>query len=288
MRRGFSLVELMVVIAIISVLAALFQPTFVQAVENSRRSVCSNNPRQLLLGLMNYAGDFGGKVPPPYSSWQFRNCTRVNAGTGIVTPYRHPTIPGAYIFYPPLMFLIDMNYTPKPLYVCPSMDYDCTISPQDHMHYEYRGNSSIEIYSGDMRVFSRPGIGQYALFWDHASDKTYSIIDPTYRRESKIDGSIFFGLTTNYTRLKWAHEDGGNICRYDGSVKWLDNHPHTSTNNTSRIFGSWPAYRYDTGRKIIASFNEGTTKCGIDVWINEYPIVDGDSLYKCLCIRSFA
>jgi prepilin-type processing-associated H-X9-DG protein len=58
------LVELMVVIGIIVILAALLLPALATSREAARSAQCQNNLRQLVLATMQYAHNTGGVLPP--------------------------------------------------------------------------------------------------------------------------------------------------------------------------------------------------------------------------------
>ena len=66
--RGFTLVELLVVITIIGILMSLLLPAVQSARESARKVQCSNNIRNLGLALNNYHTSF--RIFPPSSVWK--------------------------------------------------------------------------------------------------------------------------------------------------------------------------------------------------------------------------
>jgi len=64
-ERGFTLVELLVVITILAMLVALLIPAVQMAREAARKTQCLNNEKQLALGIVNYATT-KNKFPPMF------------------------------------------------------------------------------------------------------------------------------------------------------------------------------------------------------------------------------
>jgi prepilin-type processing-associated H-X9-DG protein len=120
-RRAFTLVELLVLVAIVAVLLALLLPSLKRAQEHARRAACLSNLSQIGRAIMMYVNDYKGRFPRE-AFWTpqvgMENC--VLAPYGLVEEVyrcpsedRPPYRPSLYSYGPP-------NY--------------------DHYQYSYTGN----------------------------------------------------------------------------------------------------------------------------------------------------
>jgi prepilin-type N-terminal cleavage/methylation domain-containing protein len=64
-ERAFTLIEMLVVIAVIGILAALLLPVLSRAKAKAQRTTCLNNLRQIALGVRLYSDDSNDASPSP-------------------------------------------------------------------------------------------------------------------------------------------------------------------------------------------------------------------------------
>ena len=118
--RGFTAVELLVVVAIVAILIALLLPAVQQSREAARRSQCKNNMKQIGLSMHNYHDTFN-TFPPGWIAKNWKPDTGACFGWGTsILPYMDQA---------PLFNRLDFNRPPEvgeltqeqlPVYRCPS------------------------------------------------------------------------------------------------------------------------------------------------------------------------
>ena len=80
-RRGFTLIEIMIVVLIIAVLLAIAIPNFMKARDTSRTKACVANLRQIDTGKVQYAMDAKLAAGAPVTEAQGKSAAKIS-GTG--------------------------------------------------------------------------------------------------------------------------------------------------------------------------------------------------------------
>jgi prepilin-type N-terminal cleavage/methylation domain-containing protein len=122
--RGFTLVELLVVIGIIALLISILLPALNAAKERANRVKCSSNLRQIGQGLLLYANDNKGVYPrtPANNAGTFTFFTRATATDPFSSVGGGPVDPNDVTA---ALFLLIRNADINPeVFVCPSSNQE--------------------------------------------------------------------------------------------------------------------------------------------------------------------
>jgi prepilin-type N-terminal cleavage/methylation domain-containing protein/prepilin-type processing-associated H-X9-DG protein len=134
-RKGFTLVELLVVIAVIALLMAILMPVLRRAQDQAMRILCGNRQKNLLLGFTMYADTHNNRIPDGGGAWPWdcEGSTAIslmrNMGfdVGSFTNNVQPQNPGG----------ISVAYAPAPL---PGMGGGGGPSREDYYPIQYSDN----------------------------------------------------------------------------------------------------------------------------------------------------
>lgn len=193
--RAFTLLDVLVSIAVIALLIAILAPTLTKVQETSRRVVCASNLRQAGLALQMYADDWRGLLPP--SAFlrggsgdtaemmtlrlppEARLVVARDGWDGLGLLYRAEYLPAAGVFY------------------CPS----------------HHGDHPFEAYEAQWRGMSGEIVGNYQFRGEDADGRrALYVIHP----ETAITAD---GMRT---QDDYNHDTGINVLRAGLHVAWLD------------------------------------------------------------------
>ena len=174
MKKGFTMVELLVVIAVISILAALILPTLGSVQEKAKQIKCKTNMDNLGKGMLMYKNDYGRNVRFPDA----------NGGKFIATLYTTKLV-----------------VEPK-VYICPSTtdEFDTAGMKNGNpsaggMSYSGRKNSPQTKYPGIYKAYHSTtnttlGADDWEEFANHENGQYINFLFVDGHREHRRDNTI--------------------------------------------------------------------------------------------------
>ena len=216
-RRGFTLVELLVVVGIVALLISILLPSLSAARTSARKVACGSNLRQNVAALLMYANDHGGRVPLGYTKgWkQFNYAASKNRefGGAAVPEAARPRWLGQ-------LWLAGFMEAGEVWY-CPS-DRDPLLE------FDSVGVNPWPPATADGSTRTRLGYGTRPLVdWPEPPEPS---ADPVTRMPAtpmpKLvrlpgDAAVLADLLHKPSQLNERHEDGLNVARGDGSVRYV-------------------------------------------------------------------
>jgi prepilin-type N-terminal cleavage/methylation domain-containing protein/prepilin-type processing-associated H-X9-DG protein len=184
-RRGFTLVELLVVIAVLGVLAAIFMPVLTQARERARRTVCLSQLRQIAQAHQLYTLSWDERYP----DWLFPN-----------SPPKTPT--WRMVYWPELL---------QPYLRCPGVLRDPSVrqSPYSDILADY---ALLSLGTGGEGTWESP-------YWKYAGAQlTVGHVSRPSETVCLTDGRTSPG---DYGANPTRHRGGSNYAFLDGRVRWM-------------------------------------------------------------------
>lgn len=226
-RRGFSLVELLVVIATAAILLSLLLPALVSARDISRKTLCASNLRQIGVAWLSYTSDYATYPASDHEQlspdWAYGGVAGRATADGYVldpdrpiNPYLHSEDPGATAL----------------IFRCPSdkgvfesrrarIKGDQSILAGETCFEEfgtsYRANPELV----DVRETNAMGIESRPLRIaevEVSPSTLLSIGDAAWYYGSREPGDADHGLDASWHKSDHA----GNFLAADGSVRWFD------------------------------------------------------------------
>ena len=201
-KGGFSLIELIVVLAITTVMAALLMPGLKTAREGARRLICASNERQIGVGFALFAKDENERLPDSWFQEESRFAEMMALSSGrqrtSSDPHsvRESTFEGIGYFLPNAGGYCD--------------SYSCFYCPS------HSGEHTLDAYNGKFHGLHRePVYSNYHYTGDQIeTEKGY-----TRRLFGRSADQV---LLTDGLRTKtdFSHKNGMNVLRGDGSVQW--------------------------------------------------------------------
>jgi len=237
-RRGFTLVELLVVIGIIALLISILLPTLARARESAKRTQCLSNLRQLGNAFQLYAITYKDGMPIGYMSqkqfsyvinWNNANGTKVSQMGLLVLGN---TLKAPKTYYCPSEEDPQFSYdTPQNVWPFDKNPIDPHLTTAGLGHTRM-GYSARPMADWPTNAVSSPDKPDYWLPLIQATSSSSAVV--AMPKKSKLKNkAIAADLIFHPDVVKARHKKGVNVLYANASAQWVDV-------GTLNKLGVWP------------------------------------------------
>jgi len=229
-KNSFTLVELLAIIAIIGLLAALLLPALKSAKDKAHSICCAGNLRQIGASIMMYTGDNRGEFPTGYN--QAAVAAGLPSTEWYIKPPDCPYNSVGYWIYFIQPYLGYKQYVPNinsGVFHCPTFSkraslacygqesyYLCQVANADYPTYVWRRSVQSLKRPGSSGLYGDAQLHDYG-YWhpDCSNGDGSSGLDDTSLNPRN-------GAVGEANRINWSyHNNGMNVMFGDFHVKWV-------------------------------------------------------------------